>query len=258
MRDFHVHTNNSFDSRGKMEDYCSRAIEIGLQEIAFMEHFDLNPKDDSNGFFKYEKYKEEIIYCREKFGDQLKVTAGLELGEPHEYYAKHEEFKKDKFFEIFIGSVHFVEDNVISRNYEEWERPEKIYLDYFNALLKTIQTGNFNILGHIDVIKRYLPERAGKFNPYPFKEVIFEILKEAISKNIAIEVNSSGLRQSLMEPLPTYEIINWYKQLGGKKIVFASDAHKVDHLAMNYRTVEEAIKILGFDKFAKWEQGEWK
>lgn len=258
MRDYHVHTDNSFDSRAKMEDYCSKALELGIKEIAFMEHFDMNSKDESCGFFKYEKYKNDIQSCREIYGEKLKIRAGLELGEPHQYSLYQEEFKKDKFFEIFIGSVHFVDNNVISRKYEEWESEEKIYMDYFKSLLETVQIGNFNILGHIDVIKRYLPEKRRCFNPYSFKEIIFTILEETISKNIAIEVNSSGLRQRLHEPLPTYEIINWYKQLGGKNIVFGSDAHRVDHLGKDYHLLEDAIKILGFEKFAKWEAGEWK
>lgn len=258
MRDYHVHTDNSFDSRAKMEDYCIRALELGLEEIAFMEHYDKNSKDASNGFFSYKKYKEDINYCRQNYGNRLKITAGLELGEPHQYFKHHEEFKKDKFFELFIGSVHFVNNEVVSRKYEDWETVEKIGMDYFNALLETVQVGNFNILGHIDVIKRYLPKDSGKFNPYSFKEIILEILKESISKNIAIEVNSSGVRQNLHEPLPTYEIINWYKILGGTKIVFGSDAHQVEHLGRDYHILEEAVKILGFKGFAKWDQGEWK
>ncbi len=258
MRDYHIHTENSFDSLAKMDDYCKRALEIGLEEIAFMEHFDMNPKDESKGYFSYQKYIDQVKKTREIYGDRLKITAGLELGEPHEYFSHHEDYKKDKEFEIFIGSVHFVNGDVIHRNYEDWETTEKIYTDYFNALLKTVQTGNFNILGHIDVIKRYLPDSAGKFNPYYFKEIIFEILKETISKNIAIEVNSSGLRQKLREPLPAYEIINWYRILGGNNIVFGSDAHRVEHLASDYRILEDAVKILGFKGFSKWEEGEWK
>ena len=258
MRDYHIHTENSFDSLAKMEEYCKRAIELGFKEVAFMEHYDMNPKDESKGYFSYHKYMDSITSCSNQFGDQLKITAGLELGEPHEYWEHHEEYKKDKAFDIFIGSVHFVNGDVIHRTYEDWETTEKIYLDYFNALLKTVKTGNFNILGHIDVIKRYLPDRAGKFNPYPFKEIIFEVLKETISKNIAIEVNSSGLRQKLREPLPAYEIVNWYRSLGGEKIVFGSDAHRVEHLGTDYKKLEEAIKILGFKGFSKWDEGEWK
>lgn len=258
MRDYHIHTENSFDSLAKMEDYCIKALDLGLVEVAFMEHYDMNPKDESKGYFSYHKYMDDIKYCRWKYGDRLKITAGLELGEPHEYWEHHEEYKKDKFFELFIGSVHFVNGDVIHRNYEDWETTEKIYMDYFQALLKTAKTGNFNILGHIDVIKRYLPEKAGKFNPYPFKEIIYEVLREVIDKNIAVEINSSGIRQKLKEPLPAYEILSWYRSLGGKNIVFGSDAHRIEHLAGDYKLAEEGIRILGFSGFSRWEEGEWK
>ncbi len=258
MRDYHIHTDNSFDSVAKMEDYCKRAIEIGLKEVAFMEHFDSNPSDESTGFFKYEKYKSEILNCREVYGDRLKITAGLELGEPHEYHKMHEEYKKDKFFDLFIGAVHFVNGQVIHRTYNEQETADKIIEEYFAALHQTVKTANFNLVAHIDVIKRYVPEAMGSFKPEEYRMMIEDILKDIIKSPLAIEVNSSGLRQKLKEPLPAYEIIQWYKDLGGEKIVYASDSHRIEHLASDYHRLEREMKDLGFKGFAIWEDGEWK
>ena len=42
MRDYHIHTENSFDSLAKMEEYCKRANRnCGFKEVAFMEHYDM-------------------------------------------------------------------------------------------------------------------------------------------------------------------------------------------------------------------------
>lgn len=258
VRDYHIHTDNSFDSRAKMEDYCQRALELGLAEIAFMEHYDLNPDDASKGHFNYDKYMAEIEHCRALYGDRLKITAGLELGEPHEYHPLHEDFKKGKDFELFIGSVHFVKGEVIHRHYEEDEDSLKICQEYFSELLQTAKRGNFNILAHVDVIKRYIPPKAGTYNPYPFKEIIGAILMTAIEQNIAVELNSSGMRQVIREPLPAWEILSWYKSLGGQHLVFASDAHRVEDLAGHYKLALEGIRHLGFENFSRWEEGEWK
>ena len=69
--DYHLHTDNSFDSTARMEDYCRRAIEIGLAEIAFTEHYDLNPVDNGAAHFSAEKYFTELASCRRKFGEKL-------------------------------------------------------------------------------------------------------------------------------------------------------------------------------------------
>lgn len=258
MRDYHIHTNNSFDSVAKMEDYCRRAIELGLKEVAFTEHFDSNPTDESTGFFDYQRYVTDIMHCRNLFGDQLKITAGLELGEPHEYWESHEEFKKGKIFELFIGSVHFVGGEVIHRTYREGETADQIYENYFKELHQTIQIGNFNLVAHLDVIKRYVPQQNGRFEPDKYRVMIEDILKDIIRSPLAIEVNSSGLRQVLQEPLPAYEIIRWYQKLGGTKIVYASDSHRIEHLASDYHRLEKEIKDMGFKGFHYWEDGEWK
>jgi len=102
--DYHVHTDNSFDSREKMFAYCQRAVEIGLREIVFTEHFDLNPLDQGLGHFNYVKYSQEIEECRDAFGAKLKVKKGLELGEPHLYQIEHGEFLQNKGFDFLLGS----------------------------------------------------------------------------------------------------------------------------------------------------------
>lgn len=253
MRDYHVHTNNSFDSKEALKDYCERAIELGVKEIAFTEHFDLNPKDESNGFFSYQKYFSEICEVREMYSGRIRIISALELGEPHLYVKEHKEFIQDKEFEILIGSVHFIGQELLKRKYGEEENAKDIYLTYFEEVLRAINEAEFNILGHLDVIKRYVPKRYGRYNPYLFRESIEEILKVAIKKDIALEINSSGLRQSSNEPLPSYEIFSWYRKLGGKLVVFGSDAHKAVDLAGGYKLLEEAILTLGFKGFAKLE-----
>ena len=53
--DFHVHTSFSGDSEADMEEMIQKAIGMGLKDIAFTEHMDLNfPVTESTpeGFFE--------------------------------------------------------------------------------------------------------------------------------------------------------------------------------------------------------------
>ena len=47
MFDYHVHTSYSPDSQMLMETACSRAVELGLKEIAITDHIDIDWPDSA-------------------------------------------------------------------------------------------------------------------------------------------------------------------------------------------------------------------
>ncbi|KJS88868.1 MAG: hypothetical protein JM58_00145 [Peptococcaceae bacterium BICA1-8] len=256
--DYHVHTDNSFDSGAKMMDYCQKAVEIGIKEVVFTEHFDLNSVDAGLGYFNYERYSREIEECRERFGHKLAIKKGLELGEPHLYQQEHAIFWGDKTFDFFLGSIHFVGDQLLHRDYGDDADEREVYLQYFEQVLATAQKGNFHSLGHLDVLKRYVPITFKKFKALDYEEVVREILKAVIKRCRGIELNTSGFSQGLGEPLPTIEIIQWYKELGGQIITIGSDAHHLRQLGQDLERGMEIIKNLGFPGICTYTKGEPK
>jgi len=253
--DYHVHTNNSFDSKVNMIDYCQRAVEIGLKEIVFTEHFDLNPGDLGLGYFNYVKYSDEIEKCRELYGDKLIIKKGLELGEPHLYKEEHSKFLKKKDFDFLLGSVHYIGSMVLHSNYNDLQERE-VYLKYFTEVLETVEYGNFHVLGHLDVLKRYVPEHFSKFKAIEYEEHIREILKTLIQRGKGIEINTSGLRQGLNETLPAVEVLKWYRELGGEIVTIGSDAHRLNHLGDKLETSIQLAREIGFLGIATFTRGE--
>ena len=252
--DYHVHTHHSFDSRVAMEEYCKKGIEIGLAEIVFTEHFDLNPFDTGLGLFNYQKYTQEIEECREKYGDKIQIKKGLELGEPHLYVQEHGDFFVEKSFDFLLGSVHYLGDDLLDAPFSLEERA--LYLKYFQEILKTAQQGNYHVLGHLDVLKRYVPSHFNKFCAVDYQEIIREILKIVISRGKGIEVNTSGFRQGLGEPLPTIEVLKWYHELGGQIVTVGSDAHYLKDLGRDLERGIKIIKDLGFQGISSYTAGE--
>lgn len=252
--DYHVHTNNSFDSKVPMAEHCQRAVEIGLKEIVFTEHYDLNPNDSGSGLFNYEKYSSEIEQCRQKYGDQLLIKKGLELGEAHLYTAEHENFIMGKDFDFLLGSVHFLGDVLLDAEFDLSEK--ELYLKYFSEVFELANKGEFHTLGHIDVLKRYVPSHFNKFLAIDYEEIIREILKATIKRGKGIEINTSGFRQGLGEPLPAVEIIKWFYQLGGEVITIGSDAHYVRHLGQDIDRGIDILKDIGFKAISTFSQGQ--
>ena len=78
------------------------------------------------------------------------------------------------------------------------------------------------------------------------KEILDEILKTLIAKNIGLELNTGGLKYGLGFAHPHTDVLKHYKELGGEIITIGSDAHKPEHLAYDFSKVPSILKEAGF------------
>ena len=107
------------------------------------------------------------------------------------------------------------------------------------------QFKNYDCLGHLDILKRYLDE--DKEPDYDiYREGVRAILKQIIADGKGLEVNTSGFRHGKGAPYPSYDILKEYKALGGTLITTGSDAHQPQDLAVNYLEVYKTLKEIGF------------
>ena len=74
--DYHTHTYFSADSKAKPEEHILKAIQEGLEEICFTDHYDCLDgwRLDCESYFK------ELLPLKEKYQDQIKVKIGIEIG----------------------------------------------------------------------------------------------------------------------------------------------------------------------------------
>ncbi|MGL4980433.1 MAG: PHP domain-containing protein, partial [Fusobacteriaceae bacterium] len=61
ISDYHLHTDFSADSKESLNNVIERGIELGLQEIAITDHYDLDSPQEHAGFIlDIPKYFEKI------------------------------------------------------------------------------------------------------------------------------------------------------------------------------------------------------
>ena len=224
------------------------AVENGIREIAFTDHFDLHALEKGRGYYNYQKYSSEIAKCRDSFGERLSILKGLELGEPHLYLEEHSRYFKDKDFDFLLGSVHWIADEAMHNDYCRGKEAKKAYEAYFAQVFQAAAEGNFDVLGHLDILKRYAPSGFGKLCIGDYREVVEQILKTALERGIGLELNTSGWRQGVGEPFPSLEVLRWYRELGGEIITVGSDSHVVDDLGSDIKKAYLLLRDLGF----KW------
>ena len=250
MLDYHVHSTCSDDGKASIEDMCARAVELGIREIAFTEHVDNNPADSCYGKFNLDSFCMQIEAARQKFGDGLRILKGAEFGEPHLYQGQLKELQASNHLDIVLGAVHWVGDVVVSEDSFGHIAAEDLYRRYFDEVLKSVECGGFEVFAHFDLVKRFGVKHAGQFRLDPFRKQVTSILTAMIERGIALEVNTSGLRQPCAEPFPSPEILALYRELGGQLITIGSDAHRVEQLGFGLQQGMEMIRAAGFDENA--------
>ncbi|WP_318507033.1 histidinol-phosphatase HisJ family protein [Bacillus sp. T3] len=212
LMDYHHHTNHSFDSNAKMEDVCIQAIKRGIKEICFTEHFSVNPLASTFGHMNFDRYFLDITNCREKFGSLLNIKVGIELCEPHLLMEQYQDEIGPLDLDFILGSVHNIDNRKLRLVLQEHQH--HAYQLYFEVLYKLVSLADIDVLAHLDLMKRYAHKEFGLYHFPDYEEGIREILRKAIQRNIGIEINTSGLRSDLGQPLPSFEIIKLYKELG--------------------------------------------
>jgi len=225
---------------------CARAAEIGLREIAFADHVDNNPRDLSFGRFRYDAVATGINEARQRFNGRLNILIGAELAEPHEYPTEISNLISAGRFDLLIGSVHWVSGELISAPNFDFSRMAELYDAYFETVLRMVETADFDVLAHIDIVKRYGVMRLGPFRAEPFYNRIAHILRVIIERQIALEVNTSGLRQPCKELFPSLEILRLYRDMGGEMVTVGSDAHRVEHVGFGLDQAVSVLRDLGF------------
>src|SRR5699024_11463157 len=103
-----------------------------------------------------------------------------------------------------------------------------------------------NILGHLDLVKRYKRLDVNR----NFHEIIREIFREIIPKGKGIEINTSGFAYGLGSAMPSEDILQLYKDCGGEIITIGSDAHKAEHVAHEFPQSLKLLQKVGFEYIA--------
>ena len=77
--DSHAHSHHSFDSQAPMEAQCRAALDRGLGELCFTEHFSLDPLAPTYGHMDWEGYRAEFLACQKEFAGRLDLRWGVEV-----------------------------------------------------------------------------------------------------------------------------------------------------------------------------------
>jgi histidinol-phosphatase (PHP family) len=235
-----------------MEEYVQAAVERGITEICFTDHIPLPGGQDSDHRMEphdMEFYLETIAALKSKYRG-ISILTGIEADYMEGLEEYLEDFLSRYSFDLVIMAIHFIEkwtgdQWVFDFDYTEETLPRQ-YRDYFEVMLKGVNTGLFDIVGHFDMIKR---------PGFPVLETVpgdvVKVLDAIQKQNMSIEINTSGFRRSINQSYPAPEILEPAVERG-IPFVLSSDAHKPEHVGYRFDWILNRLFHLTDLKLARY------
>ncbi len=194
--------------------------------------------------------------------DPFKLLIGIELGYAPPLADHFRALSKANPFDCIIASVHSLDKQDVYLYRHEIYKKDKIelynlYLHFMADMLEEMDYAN--ILGHFDYVSRY--------SNYPVKKMFYRDHKEAfdrlfsvmIKNDVSLELNigSQRAKESDGKPmgLPDPEILKRYREMGGKLVSIASDAHHAGLVGEGFKKTADYLKALGFEAVTHFEKG---
>ena len=260
--DYHTHTRLSFDGdpAATHDAMCRRALEMGLSDIAFTDHCDVNAEAEGYPLYAAEEGFAAMQEVRAKYAGRLNVLCGIELGNAHHDPDRARAVLAAYPYDFVIGSLHNLR-GVPDFYYINFEKmPDTLIHRLFDRALdetrEMIECPGITSLGHLTYMHRYVTQSGRACSFVPHLDKIRDIFTRLVERQIALELNVSTLHKGLGITLPTAELLKLYVDCGGRLVTIGSDAHDVASLGREIRRGYAALRAVGLSEVMTVSGGE--
>lgn len=243
--DTHLHTRFSADSTADPMDMARRARSAGLEALVFTDHMEFGPEVFGYGHHDPAAARQAYEEVQAAF-PELAIFRGVEITYLPEKEEEIRAFAASGGYDYVLGSIHVIDGMDISLEDPEnaffgGRTQEEAYGRYFEEVLRLVESGIFDGLGHLDLCKRYGHQHYGPLDSGCFEPILRWILEGVLRQEMVLEVNTSGFRQDPREPYPSTGVCRCYLELGGRRLVLGSDAHRPEHVAFRFEEMQERL-----------------
>lgn len=236
---YHTHTDFC-DGQASPETIVQEAIQRGFAILGFSGHCCYPFAEDWHiQASRLGEYMQEIRRLQETYKDSIEILLGFEADYLPPITRPSHPWYKSQGLDYTIGSLHYVITpqgiSTIDGPVEEVVKGietlfsgngRKFVENYYGLLREMIQEGGFDILGHLDCIRKrnallhFFDESA----PW-YKAEIQETAKTIIQKGVIVEINTGGMfRKATQTPYPAFDILSLLC-VRGVPVTVTSDAH---------------------------------
>lgn len=248
--DYHMHTPLCGHAVGEPSEYVDQALRVGLEEIGFSDHAPLVSHEDARYTMNASQlplYHEMIERVQKKY-PRFSIKLGLEADFVPGFESKTRAILNAYPYDFVIGSVHFIDAWAFDDPDEKikWKDkdPNRVYRDYYQLLRQSAESGLFDIMGHVDLVKKF-GHRASDDMTTEIEETARVFKKTGMT----VEINTSGLRKPVKEIYPALDVLKIYKK-AGVPITFSSDSHDPRDVGRDYGQAVTLAQAAGYKEYS--------
>ena len=173
-----------------------------------------------------------------------------------------------------IGSVHSLFDPDVSR-FLSVDGPEEDFIllldhlfhgsmealaeEYYSRVMEMTEMGGFEILGHLDLIKKR--NRDNRFfredSPW-YNRLVKSVVENLASYPVIVEVNTGGISRGAINSVYPSPWILYEIRKAGIPVMINSDAHKPEHLGFYHEESSDILKDTGFKSVRLLLNNRWQ
>ncbi len=263
MIDYHIHLENGPLTLDWLSKFWEQAQKRGISEIAITEH--CHKFEQFYPAFEYLAEGENgYDYMRDWLSSDFQASLDdylelLELGKQKgipvkkgievDYLEQSEEVLHnilDSYaFDYILGSVHVIDKWGFDYFPEAWEGKDvdEAYQKYYETMYKAANSGLFDVMAHLDVIKVFGHKPTTNMDSY-----IDKVLKAMAVNKLTLEVSTAGLRKPVGEMYPTKSILQRAAALQ-IPITIASDAHYPEDVGADWEKATMLARRCGYREY---------
>jgi histidinol-phosphatase (PHP family) len=247
--DYHMHTPLCGHAVGEPSEYVEQALRVGLSEIGFSDHAPLVSHEDARYTMNASQlplYHQMIETIQKKYAP-FPIKLGLEADYIPGFETKTRAILDGYPYDFVIGSIHFIDAWAFDDPDEKikWKDKDvnRVYRDYYKLLRKSAESKLFDIMGHVDLVKKF-----GHRATEDMTGEVEETARVFRSTGMTVEINTSGLRKPVGEIYPAASILKIYAK-AGVPITFSSDSHDPQDVGRDYDKAAALAKEAGYKEY---------
>ncbi|HUT36757.1 MAG TPA: histidinol-phosphatase HisJ family protein [Planctomycetota bacterium] len=249
--DLHMHSKLCGHAVGEMDEYVARAIELGLEAAGFSFHLPIRiPVSYKINVTREEldSLTTEIERLRAAYGERIPILFGGEADYLPGNEAEVAALAAAYPFDYLIASVHFVGDWAFDHpaaapDFDRWDR-RKLYETYFGLVRDAVATGLFDVVGHVDLIKKFGHRLEGDWT-----DLVEALCAEMRRRDVAMEINTAGFDKPVGEQYASEEIVR-RSFAAGVPLLFGSDAHAPREVGRYFPQAIALARAAGYTQYA--------
>lgn len=258
--DYHLHTVFSRHAVGTVDQYVSRAEELGIEEVCFTEHISRQymTEEIQNRLAEPWMREHELPdYFELLRAAAAKTSISVLWGLEADYIDTCEEALRDLLeslpLDFVLGTIHFLPAYEMRYLSDIEDEPAVFLLNYFSYAKQAVESGLFDSIAHLNLGWHTVPWPKGK-DEIKVEEALAEVVSATRAQDMCLEINTRAFN---FEGFGTPEAYHRFLRLIADydvSVTLGSDAHRPEEVGRNYSEALRYLNHYGINQVATFRK----